>query len=182
MLYVNLLPWRSTRLRQQQRRWLRNIIVFITLAVTLMFLWCLTTQHALQVQHSDMLMLTDSHTRLTLQLKKVSDTTQQLHDLQRAAREYDQRRNRSLGYLSLLTSMAGHIPDNVWLTELSGEPDGRIQLRGESAAYQAIMTFAQVLKEDALFSDVRLLDIQRLPAQSFHFAVQLRLVQQPGAL
>lgn len=180
MLHVNLLPWRSIQQRRQQRQWLRHVMVFITVAVLVMSLWSAATRHALRREQNQLLMLTDSQARLTLQLKKVSDATQQLHEMQRVAREQEQRRIKSLGYLALLTSLARHIPDSLWLTELTDEPDGRIQLRGESAVYPAVMAFAQTLKEDAIFSEVRLLDIQRLPAQSLQFSVQIRLAQRSG--
>jgi len=181
MLHVNLLPWRSIQQRQQQRQWLRHVMIFVTLTAVLMSLWSASTRHALRKEQSHLLMLTDSQARFTLQLKKVSDATQQLHELQQDAREQKQKRIKSLGYLALLTSLARHIPDSLWLTELTDEPDGRIQLRGESAEYPAVMVFAQRLNDDALFSEVRLLDIQRLPAQSLRFVVQIRLAQQTGA-
>lgn len=182
MLHVNLLPWRSIQQRQQQRLWLRYMMLFITLAVVLMTLWSASTQHTLRIEQSNLLMLADSQTRLTLQLKKVSVATQQLQASQRAAREQERRRIKSQGYLALLTSLARHIPDGVWLTELTDEPDGRILLHGESGVYPAVMAFAQLLKDDALFSEVRLLDIQRLPARSLKFVVQVRLVQQTDLL
>lgn len=180
MLHVNLLPWRSIQQRQQQRQWLQHVMLFITLTAVLMSLWSASTRHALRKEQSHLLMLSDSQTRLALQLKKVNGATQQLQTLQRVAREQEQRRIKSLGYLALLTSLARHIPDSLWLTELIDEPEGRIQLRGESAVYPVVMEFAQRLKDDALFSEVRLLDIQRLPAQNLRFVLQIRFAQQSG--
>lgn len=182
MLQVNLLPWRSIQQRRRQRLWVWHMMLFIVLTVVLMSLWSAFAWHALRREQSNLLMLSGSQTQLTLQLKKVSDATQQLHELLRVAREREQRRIKSLGYLALLTSIARHIPDNLWLTELIDEPDGRILLRGESAVYPAVMAFAQILKDDALFSEVRVFDIQRLPAQSLRFVLQIRLAKQPSAL
>lgn len=182
MLSVNLLPWRAIQQRRQIHAWLRHMTLFTTAAVVVMSLWLGVVVHALQIQQINTRMLSDSQTRLALQLKKVGDITQQLHELQRSAREYEQRRIKGLGYLALLLFIARHIPESVWLTELAGGPDGRIQLHGESTMYPAIMTFAQVLKDDELFGEVRLLDIQRLPAQNFRFVVQVQLTPPAGFL
>ncbi|WP_459176769.1 PilN domain-containing protein [Ewingella americana] len=175
MLQVNLLPWRGLQQRRQQRFWLRQTTLLFMLAVALMSVWMVITQRSVRAMESDVQTLADSQTRLTRQLEKVHDATLQLQGLQRAASQREQRRMKSLGYLALLRSIAGNIPDRVWLTEITEEPDGDLQLRGESGVYQAIMTFAEALKDDALFTEVRLLDIQRLPAQSLGFGVRVRL-------
>lgn len=182
MLCVNLLPWRSIQQRHRQRVWLRHLVFVLTLTLALMSLWLGITQHALQVQQSDVKALSDSQVRFTSQLKKVSDATLKLQALQYAATEHEQRRIKSQAYLALLIAIAVNIPDSMWLTELIGEPDGRIQLRGESAVYPAIMTFAQVLKGERLFSEVRLLDIHHLPAQGWRFGVQVRLAESSDIL
>ncbi|MGC6389108.1 PilN domain-containing protein [Ewingella sp. S1.OA.A_B6] len=182
MLYVNLLPWRSIQQCHRQRVWLRHLVLFLTLTLVLMSLWLGITQHAVQVQQNDVNTLSDGQTRLAVQLKKVSDATLKLQALQKAATEHEQRRIKSQSYLVMLVSIGASIPDSVWLTELIGQPNGRIQLRGESRVYPEIIAFAQALKGDRLFSEVRLLDIHRLPAQSWRFGVQVQLAESADIL
>lgn len=176
MLQVNLLPWRQAQHEQRQQRWLWQTLATLALCLVLFGLgWGWVAQER-AVQRDNAEALQKIEASLSFQLKKVSEAKGQLQGLQDVARQHQQRYDRGLGYLTLLEALSRTIPDNVWLTDLAEEADGRFRLRGGTTVYHSAMAFAQSLRESRLFSDIRVPEMQRQPDHDIGFVMQLRLV------
>jgi|SRR5471030_680208 len=178
MLQVNLLPWRQAQHEQRQQWWLWQILATFALCLLLFgVLWWLVERER-AVQRNNVEVLQKIQASLSFQLNKVNETKGQLQGLQEVARQHQQRYDRGLGYLTLLEALSRTIPDNVWLTDLAEEADGRFRLRGATTVYHSAMVFAQSLRDSRLFSDIRVPEMQPQPDHDIGFVMQLRMVNQ----
>lgn len=177
MLHVNLLPWRTVLHQRRRRFWLRQITVAVTLSLFIMLAGAWLVNHAIAVQRAASHSLKVMQARLFSQQQKVVEAKAQLQVLQLAADQHQRRYEHSTAYLTLLASLSRHIPASVWLTKLTEGSEGRIRLHGETSLYHSALVFAQSLRRDALFSEVSVLDIQRLPNHRLRFVMQISLAR-----
>ena len=179
MLQVNLLPWRA-QLRQKRKRcwlYLTALTLMLPLLMALAGWWLI--QRELGEQKGAARYWSEWQMRLGAQLKKVDEARRQVESLQLAASQRQQRYEKSASYLRLLGLLSRHIPDGVWLTQLTEGASGVLSLKGESTVYHSVMAFSQALKEELLLADVRLLDMQRQPNHNLQFLMQLRVALPP---
>lgn len=179
MLQVNLLPWRQAQRERRKQFWLWQTVATFALCLLLfgMLLW--SVQRELVVQRDNAGVLQKAQASLSFQLKKVGEAKVQLQALQNVARQHQQRYDRGLGYLTLLETLSRSIPDNAWLTHLTEESEGRIRLRGATTVYHSVTAFAQSLRDEPVFADVQVLEMQRQADQSVEFVMQLGLANSP---
>jgi Tfp pilus assembly protein PilN len=175
MLQVNLLPWRAQQRQRRKRFWLYFTGLTLMLPLLMALAWWWLIRLELGEQKVATRHWVEWQMRLGTHLKKVDEARLQLQALQLAAHQRQQRYEKSRSYLQLLGLLSRHIPDGVWLTQLTEGAGGVLRLQGESTVYHSLMAFSQTLREEPLLAEVRLLDMQRQPNHNLQFLMQLRL-------
>lgn len=175
MLQVNLLPWRNQDRQKRKRFWVYQTAAVLMLSLLVLGGWWGVVQRDVAEQKKTATYWAAQHMRLGTQLKKVDEARAQLQSLQSAANQRQQRHEKSVAYLRLLNALSQHIPDTVWLTQVTEDANGVLRLQGESTIYHSVMAFVHGLKQELSIGDVRLLDMQRQPNHNVQFFIRLRL-------
>ncbi|GKW11414.1 MULTISPECIES: PilN domain-containing protein [Pectobacterium] len=160
MLLINLLPWRTTQMRQRARRWLGLLWLQTGLMLCLIAASYLLFQHRQQRAQ-------DGLDTVLMQQQQLSTLYQQTHLARETLRRFqaqerteavilhDNRRN-----LHLLEQLAGMMPARLWLTEIA-DRGSHLLLTGVSENYHDIITLQHALLRHVSVERIQLLRTSR---------------------
>lgn len=177
MVPVNLLPWRTQRLRRQWRRGCLLLLVALPLLSALPGLW-LQWQHQLNCQQRALLATRIEAQRLAAALQaRTQAVLQPLNALQQQRLQQQQQLQQLLQWREFAERMAQVIPDEAWLSELKTSAGG-VQLRGASRGVAAVHAFRERLGQLSRVQQVTAGSVVRHAEDEVHFSLQVQLRQQ----
>ncbi|KQN64001.1 PilN domain-containing protein [Erwinia sp. Leaf53] len=176
MVPVNLLPWRTQRLRRQWRRWCLLLLVALPLLSALPGLW-LQWQHQLNRQQKALLATCVEAQRLAAALQaRTQAVLQPLNALQLQRLQQQQRLQRLLLWRDVAERIAQVIPAGVWLSELKTGTAG-VQLQGASRGVAGVHRFRDRLGQLSWVQQVTSGSVVRNAEDEVHFSLQVHLRQ-----
>ncbi|KHN53828.1 PilN domain-containing protein [Pectobacterium fontis] len=160
MLLVNLLPWRTTQMRQRARRWLGLLWLQAGLMLCLIAASYLFWQHRQQRAQDELNVVLAQQQQLTelyQQTHQARETLRRYLEQERAEAVIQHENRRSL---HLLEPLAGLMPDRLWLTEIA-DRGSYLLLSGVSENYQDIIVLQNKLARHVSVESVQLLNTSR---------------------
>ncbi|WP_034917592.1 PilN domain-containing protein [Erwinia sp. 9145] len=173
MVWVNLLPWRQTLFRKSLRRdvGLLVLIMLFSLAAALPVSWQqrANTQRlkSIDIHRRSVRQATDVQQRVENLLKRKQALSDQLMALQ-------QQRQQAAQWSHFAQSLTTHMPDALWLTEMSKNPES-LHLAGFCRDIRDLHRFRQRLAGLDLFQRVDTQKISRDGEGQLAFSLTIAL-------
>ena len=174
MATVNLLPWRERRRYQQQRQFIR--VLLLVVISTLVALWLWNRQISYQIHHQQQrnTFLQQHLAELEQRYQKQQQQYQQLALLVEQKQQLEAvQRNPSI-FVQLLETLARAVPENVYLTALSQSAD-HIEIAGRVDQPASLMPLLRNLSASDLLSDATLVTLETDHGQASTVDSQFRL-------
>lgn len=178
MVPVNLLPWRTQRLRRQWRRGCLLLLLGLLLLSTPPGLW-LRWQHQLNRQQSALLATCVGAQRQAAALQaRTQAVLLPLKALQlQRLQQQQQQVQQLLRWREFAERIAQAIPDEAWLSELSTSAAG-LQLRGASHGVAGVHAFRDRLGQLSRVQQVTSGSVVRHAEDEVRFSLQVQLRQE----
>jgi type IV pilus assembly protein PilN len=184
MIRINLLPVREARRKATLHQ--QFIVLGLTLGIALGVSWLI---HAAVLR------------KISVTEQRISQLNQQIegHKPQQARVEEFKKKKADIrskldviqelelsraGPVRLLDELATHIPERVWLTDLSAR-NGQLEINGMSLDNELIASFLTALSDSPYFENVelestQLKEVKKLKLNSFRIRAALRTPREAG--
>jgi type IV pilus assembly protein PilN len=160
MIKINLLPVRQ---KQKQEAIRRHLVLFVAGLLFVLGVGFATYT----AKKSELQGVQDRNSKVEREIEdlkkiigQVDEYKKQQEILKRKLEVIRRLRANKTGPVHMLDELATHIPEKLWLTNLT-EDGGRISLEGVSINNEVIATFMGRLEDSAYFTEVYLVSIQR---------------------
>jgi len=161
MIRINLIPYRLAR-RKQQIIWHVSSFFAVIVVAGLLSLGAHTVA---SIQLSDLkaesILIQQQNEILKKKIGKIKNLDSLRADVERKLELVDRLQAGRFRSLKTLNAIARIIPENVWL-DMIADHDGNIELSGLGESNRAVASFMRRLDQSAIFSDVRLGEINRV--------------------
>ncbi|MBL4774549.1 MAG: PilN domain-containing protein [Mariprofundus sp.] len=161
MIRINLIPYRTARRQQQIMHHVSAFVAVVILAVLL----ALGAHTMASLQLSDVkeqtIVLQQQNIELKKKIGKIKDLDSLRSNVERKLSIVDRLQEGRFHSLNTFHTIASMIPKNVWLNSVLDKGND-IQLSGLAESNKAVAVFMRKLDQSAIFSNVRLGEINRV--------------------
>ncbi|MFG1495073.1 PilN domain-containing protein [Saccharospirillum sp. HFRX-1] len=174
MATVNLLPWRERQRYQQQRQFMRSLLLVALLTLAVLWLWHWQISQQIDHQQQRNAFLQQHLAELEQRYQKQQQQLQQLAVLTQQKRQLEAAQRNPEVFVQLLETLARAVPQDVYLTALnqSGE---RIEIAGRVDQPASLTPLLRNLSASSLISDATLVTLETDHAQTSAADSQFRL-------
>lgn len=175
MIRINLIPYREARRQRQILQHVGNFVAVLVLAVVLVIGVHTVFSTQLADLQEETAQLTAQNKVLKEKIGKIEHLDSLRADVERKLEIVDRLQEGRFHSLMTLHNIAQVIPRNVWLKSITDNTTV-ISLVGLAESNKAVANFMRLLDQSAIFSDVKLLAINRIdvdgmPVRQFSITV-----------
>lgn len=176
MVWVNLMPWRATRLRRERRR---LALVMVLLAIALLVAGLPTLgKKALNWQVEKLVrQRQNAGQRLEQQLERLAGAERQINRLKQQLTERQQRQKKLARWSSFALNLTQAMPETLWLSGISKNA-ASLTLSGFCSGVGDLDMFSQRLRQLVLVGKVKMGQLSRGAHGNVAFSLLIALRQQ----
>lgn len=174
MATVNLLPWRERQRYQQQRQFIRALLLLVIATLVAVWLWHRQISHQIDHQRQRNAFLQQHLAELEQRYQKQQQHYQQLALLTEQKQQLAAVQGNPAVFVQLLETLAEAVPDSVYLTALNQSAD-RIEIAGRVDQPASLTPLLRNLGASELLSDATLVTLETDHGQNSAVDSQFRL-------